>query len=119
MKIIHLVLAAVAALPFADASAATMGYAKDSPVGRFNDEDMSLFHGASQKALNEAADGEIVEWKNASTGSAGSISPLKSFERGGLKCRSVRVRNQHKSLQGSQKVTMCQQSDGEWKIAKQ
>ena len=118
MKIIHLVLAAIAALPFADASAATMGYAKDSPIGKFNEEDMALFQGASQKALNEAADGEIVEWKNASTGSAGSISPLKSFERGGLKCRSVRVKNQHKSLRGSQTATMCRQSDGAWKIAK-
>ncbi|MFZ4478272.1 MAG: RT0821/Lpp0805 family surface protein [Rhodoferax sp.] len=118
MKIIHLTLAIAALLPFAEAPAATMGYLKDSPMGKFNEEDFSLFQQASKKALNEAVDGETVDWKNTSTGSSGSISPLKSFERGGLKCRSVRVRNQHKSLRGNQTSNMCLQADGDWKIAK-
>ena len=118
MKLIHLTLAIAVLFPFVDAPAAPMGYLKDSPVGKFNDEDMSLFQGASKKALNEAADGETIEWKNATTGSSGSISPLKSFDQGGFKCRNVRVKNQHKSLRGSQTLKMCQQSDGEWKIAK-
>lgn len=53
-----------------------------------------------KKGLNEAPDGTVVEWSNPATRSSGSLNPLNTSEKGGLKCRNVEFVNKHKTIYG-------------------
>ncbi len=98
------------------AQAISTSFLKDAPVAHFNREDIDMFTKAAKRALNEAADGELREWANPKTGSAGTIQPLETTQGADGKCRTVQFTSSYKTLSASSQTNLCQQPDGNWKV---
>lgn len=98
------------------AAAAGFGFLADSPIGKFNEDDLKLMNGAIDKALAGNELGVRTSWVNEKTGSSGEVTPQRAFERGGRACREVKIINRHKMLEASGVYTMCRE-DGQWKLA--
>ena len=80
--------------------------------------DKSMLSGATKGAKAAADDGQLVGWVNPLTGSAGRITPMRSYsvDRGTV-CRdyqaSIAVAGKIGHLRGS----ACRKVDGSWEIA--
>jgi surface antigen len=109
------VVLAALLLPLSAAAEIDVRFLKETPIGKFSKEDLSLMQATATKALNEAPDGTLVEWSNPKTGSSGTVKPLDSFQQKGLKCRHTEFTNKHKTLLGGTTVVACEVKKGEWK----
>jgi surface antigen len=98
------------------AAAAGFGFLADSPIGKFNEDDLKLMNGAIDKALTASTPGVRTRWANEKSGSSGEVTPQRAFERNGRACRDVKIVNRHKTLEASGIYTMCR-DDGQWKLA--
>lgn len=87
-----------------------------SPMSRFNDADNRLFMATLNKALADGGDGVALAWKNERTPASGSVTPQKSFDSKGMKCRELLIANSYKTLKGEGVHTFCQNSAGKWKL---
>jgi surface antigen len=77
-------------------------------------EDLALQRQAVQRALEDNADGEPLEWKNPENDHTGSVTPLRSYERDGRRCRQFRLRaSTHR--EGELQQRACRHDDGSWK----
>lgn len=115
-----LFLLALAALLTAGlASAANLGFLRDTPASYFDEEDARLFQVALDKALNDSASEAPVEWSNAKTGGQGTITPVKSYQAKGRKCRDLRIANSHSSLKAEGTYKFCQAANNRWSLANQ
>lgn len=67
-------------------------------------------------ALETLSNGESSAWRNRDTGDSFVFTPVRSFERGGVRCREFRlevtVGGRSDGIGGS----ACRQSDGSWRI---
>jgi surface antigen len=122
MRIRNRVTAAFFAVSAASAPALVQGlnltFLDQAPMRFFNEEDLKLLSDASDQALDEATDGESVDWSNESTGNSGSLTPVNSFTRQGKDCRRLEVISQAtKATRGSARtlVDFCKVG-GAWKI---
>ena len=97
------------------AAAANIG--KDIPLANFNDRDLQMFQQALDNALDKMTDGEVVTWANADTKAAGEVRPLKTFDRGGMRCRVANIANRAKGRSSNGPYTFCKSADGKWAIA--
>lgn len=104
-------------LPLSAVSAIDVRFLKETPIGKFSKEDLSMMQETARKALSEAPDGTLVEWSNPKTGSSGTIRPLDTFQQKGLKCRRTEVTNKYKTLLGSTTLVACEVKKGEWKYS--
>lgn len=93
-------------------------FLKETPYTKFSKEDKRLLTQNIDKALAESGDGQTTEWKNEASGASGSLTPQKSFERDGRKCREIEVRNRYKALQdqGPGVFIYCQDKSGKWQL---
>lgn len=98
------------------AAAAGFGFLSESPMGRFNAEDLRLMNGAIDQALAAPEMGTTVRWANAPTSSSGEVTPQRAFESRGRPCRDLRVVNRHRTLEASGIYTLCR-DNGNWKLA--
>jgi surface antigen len=98
------------------AGAAGLGFLAETPLSRFNEEDLKLMNGAVEQALASAKLGAPVRWANGKNSSSGEVTPQRAFERGGRPCRDLRVVNRHRRLEASGVYTMCRE-DGHWTLA--
>jgi len=98
------------------AAAAGFGFLAESPMGRFNEDDLKLMNGAIERALAAAELGTPVGWANERTASSGEVTPQKAFENRGRPCRDLRVVNRHRRLESAGVYTMCRE-DGQWTLA--
>ena len=96
--------------------AAGFGFLADSPMGKFNEDDLKLMNGAIDKALTAPEIGARTSWSNARSGSSGEVTPQRVLERNARPCREVKIVNRHKTLEASGIYTMCR-DDGRWKLA--
>jgi surface antigen len=118
MNIPALILAFAAFLfPLSAVSAIDVRFLKETPIGKFSKEDLSMMQETARKALSEAPDGTLVEWSNPKTGSSGTIKPLDTFQQQGLKCRRAEVTNRYKTLLGGTTLVACEVKKGEWKYS--
>ena len=78
------------------AVAVNWGFLEDAPVARFTDRDWALMEETSQKALDEAADGETHGWNNPESGAFGKtpriVEKLSTID-GVLRVRDARIIN--------------------------
>lgn len=93
-----------------------LGFLAETPMARFNGDDMKLMNGAIEKALAAAEIGTTVRWSSDSTASSGEVTAERAFELMGRPCRDLRVVNRHRRLENSGVYTMCRE-DGQWKLA--
>lgn len=98
------------------AAAAGLGFLAETPMSRFNEEDLKLMNGAVEQALSSAAIGAPVRWANGKTPASGEVTPLRAFERGGRPCRDLRVVNRHRTLEATGTYTLCRDGDT-WTLA--
>jgi surface antigen len=97
------------------ASALDMRWLADSPVRYFSDQDWEKAEAATRKALDDAADGETVEWEGDS-GNRGSITPTSTTQKGGTTCRNAKIVNQAKGMTGGGEFEYCRNPDGTWAV---
>jgi surface antigen len=65
-----------------------------------------------------ADDGQLVSWVNPLTGSAGTITPLRSYYLDpGTVCRDYRASVAYAEKIGRMKGSACRKVDGSWDIA--
>lgn len=89
-----------------------------APLRFFNDADLALMGEAAQRALQQGADGEGIDWSNEETGNSGRLTPVHSFEREGLACRRLEVTSTARQATGgsaTSRVDFCKVDDT-WRI---
>lgn len=81
-----------------------------------DDHDKALLAQSSQKALELAPTGNAVAWNNPDSGNRGTVTPIKTFERGNTYCREyvqeVVIGGEKQKAYG----TACRKPDGQWEI---
>ena len=116
MRIISRMIALVmVALPGAAMAFNTFSM-RDMPISFMTQEDREIFMAAVNDTLERKHDGEGARWENPKTGAHGDLAARVSFERAGNRCRELEVANSARGHDNRVVVTMCRQSDGEWKI---
>lgn len=94
-----------------------LGFLKDAPVTRFNDEDRELFQTNLTEALETDAEGNVRRWDNPKTGSSGEIAILKRFTYENKLCRNIRFTNRTRGHpDATTQTVMCKESDGQWRV---
>lgn len=71
----------VAAMAAGAASAAGFGFLAETPMARFNGDDMRMMNEAVERALAASELGARIAWANDATRSSGEVTPLRAFER--------------------------------------
>lgn len=107
---------AAALLASSVAAAAGLGFLAETPMGKFNEDDLKLMNGAIARALAAAEIGTPIRWANDKTLSSGEVTAQRAFEQMGRPCRDLKVVNRHRTLEASGVYTMCRE-DGQWKLA--
>jgi len=91
-----------------------LGYLRDAPSGKFTAQDFEMFWAAVDE-VSAGKTGATKGWKNAATGSGGTIKLLNVFtSTDGRDCRRLRVENYAKSLKGASTQIVCAHTDGTW-----
>jgi len=98
------------------AAAVSLGFLADTPIRRFDADDLKLMNEAIENALSSSAMGTPVRWANERTSSSGEVTAERAFDSGGRPCRDLRVVNRHRRLEATGVYTMCRE-DGQWKLA--
>jgi surface antigen len=98
------------------AAAAGLGFLAETPMGKFNEDDLKLMNGSIDRALSAAEIGKPVRWANEKTSSSGEVTVQRAFEHMGRPCRDLKVVNRHRALEATGVYTMCRE-DGQWKLA--
>ena len=89
---------------------------KDSPISKFTEQDMDYFEAARAEALEKRADGESVSWVNPKSGNSGTVTPIRTYESDGSRCRLLGIVNRAGNQSGESRFNFCQQADGGWKL---
>lgn len=97
---------------------ANWSWLRGTAVSEFTDSDWEIFMQKAQGALEDGADGVVVDWENPKTGTHGQIKPLATFMFEGRPCRTAAFRTlTGRGTRGQSVYTVCQQSDGTWRLA--
>jgi surface antigen len=111
--------AAVALLLVAASAAgaqSNLRFLKDAPIEKMTREDLAILLKASNDTLSRNADGETSGWTNPKTGASGTVTPLRTFTRQGMKCREARYTNHAGGFNGDGTYTLCRVASGDWKL---
>lgn len=116
MKVIALLIAILSPLFAGTVRAQILHELAASPISRFDAADNRLFLAAIDKALSENADGVKLTWKNEQTPANGSVTPQRSFEADGMRCRDLLITNEYRSRSAQNVHTFCRDAAGAWKL---
>jgi surface antigen len=99
------------------APAAAVKWMRDAAVTEFANSDWDLLRSEVNRVLEEAEDGEQVNWKNPETGNRGALKVIMSFEWNDQRCRRLAALNvTKKGTRGVMNHNLCRQADGAWKF---
>jgi surface antigen len=87
------------------------------PFMLMSDADRKLFQETARKALDESPDGTTTSWQSPDNDAHGSVEPLSTFERDGMRCRKLRFENFTNNLSAKNEHTLCRTASGEWAFA--
>lgn len=97
---------------------AQWGWLRGTAVSEMTESDWTVFKTVATGVLEDGADGVTAEWSNPETGAHGAIKPLATFMFQGRPCRTTAFRStSRRGTQGQSVHTVCQQTDGTWKLA--
>ena len=86
---------------------------RHGPGAGLTPSDIELQRSTVQKTLESEPDGNTATWENSETGHSGSVTPLRSYDREGSRCRAFRL-----AFAGSESrhldLRACRQADGRW-----
>jgi len=111
-----LALAAAAILAPPRALAANELFAKDAPITRMTKDDFEIAGAVVRKALDEGQEGQAYPWKNPATSASGTVTPLASFTREGLRCRGAAFTITTRGETSRSQWNLCRTPEG-WKVA--
>jgi surface antigen len=114
-NIVPVLALAAAVLCSATAGAFNTLFMRDTPMSAMSDEEFAVMESTFYDALDNAADGDTVEWGDAA-GANGLITPGKRFEMNGLDCREAAYHNRAGGFEGKGTMRFCKDTDGAWKI---
>lgn len=93
------------------------GMAGWSYGGTLMPSDRETFRKTTQQAMSQARDGEMMNWANPETKTAGSVTPTGNFTgKGGLSCRHFEATVATKDGIGRGTGAACKGTDGEWLV---
>jgi surface antigen len=91
-------------------------FLRNSPIAHLDDQDREILRDTIDKALT-SADGTVIEWENAESGSRGRVKVLDTTNEQGMVCRSLRARNEAHGRKADGIYRLCKADDGEWRFA--
>jgi surface antigen len=97
------------------AAATNMNFMSNTAMSYFTEDDWSIFNATQQKVLNSGKANVAVEWKNAKSGSHGTMTPSAESRQNGMVCRKLTVVNFAHLIKGEGAYTFCK-INNEWKI---
>lgn len=86
----------------------------NAPARHFTERDWEVLMENVQRVLDETPDGETVEWANEKSGAHGSLTPVSTGERDGMKCRNLEMENHARNVSAKSNLEYCQRPDGSW-----
>lgn len=114
-RVAILAAAVVAAIPPA-ALAVNEMFAKDAPITRMTQEDFDIAGAVMRKALDEGQEGHAYPWNNPATSASGTVTPLVSFTRRGMRCRGAAFTITTRGETSRSQWNLCRTPEG-WKVA--
>jgi len=115
--IARLTLLAVALTAAGPSLAVNTGVFRDAPVSRMTKEEVSSFRRAVIAALEKGEDGKTAEWTGDRPKVNSRITPTRSFEREGRRCRETVIETEALDLHQRGTWTFCRTPKGEWTFA--
>jgi surface antigen len=109
-------LAALAVVAAMHALAINDMFAKDAPITRMTAEDFRIAGDVMRHALDEGKDGQAYPWQNPASSASGTVTPLATFERQGMKCRGAAFTITTRGETSRSQWNLCRTPDG-WKVA--
>lgn len=97
-------------------AAQDMRFMSDTPYVHFTKDDKAMFRKAMMQTLDTAKDGETNTWSNPASGAGGEIKALKSYDKGGAKCRTLAIANKAKARSNAGEYNFCVKS-GKWTLS--
>lgn len=116
MKLPRLLFGLVMACCVHGSHASNFSYLKTAPIAEFTEQDVAIMEDNLYRSLETLADGEKSTWKNDKTGSAGLAEPLKTYEKDGKTCRSLRLVNRSSKNINESVYEFCKEASG-WKLS--
>lgn len=111
---------ALAALTLAGSAAlaqSNLGFLRDTPLSRFNEEDLRLLREAGEGVLRSDEPTATRAWRNDKTRHSGSVTLVRRFAFESRDCRRLRVDSRAGGMQGTTHLSVCRSgSDGPWAI---
>ena len=105
----------VAALSAPNAHA-VWGWMRGAAIGDLNDADWEILKATTRNTLDNAPDGEQVNWRNEDTGNRGAMKVIMSFRHDGAACRRMAFLIVSTTTRGVANYNLCQQTDGTWNL---
>ncbi len=99
-----------------EVQARAWSWAQRLPVNHYSAEDIEIVRPVIREALESGANGQVVEWSNASSGRSGSITPLTDTEQDNRRCRQTRFTSFTQGEQSVSEFFLCRQPDGAWAV---
>jgi surface antigen len=100
------------AMNYSDGSFGNYAFLNQSALSKCAERDGRVFTSTLLRALNHAADGSTVEWRNARTGDYGRILVLSDPD-GVSACRLARIATTHKNVDRQDLYQFCRKN-GKW-----
>jgi surface antigen len=111
----RIVLAAVLAASAGGARAINEMFAKDAPITRMTEEDFRIASGVMRHAFEDGRDGQEFGWQNPSTSASGTVTPVATFEKQGMKCRGAAFTITTRGETSRSEWNVCR-TPGGWKV---
>ena len=86
------------------------------PLAHLKKEDIAIARAEIMKTLDNGADGQTQTWSNPTTKASGTIKPVKTFTKDGMRCRSAEFTTSAGGERGAITWNVCNTKDG-WNIA--
>ena len=112
--LIALLSIALLALGAGATLASNVTFMRNSPLSKMTSDDLALMRTTMRESLDKGADGTSQRWENPATGASGVVTPLKSYQREGVACRTVEIFNEAQGFSGRTRHDFCKQPDGAW-----
>ena len=111
-------LAAAVSAAFAAPAAFAINemFARDAPITRMTQEDFDIAGAVMRKALDEGEQGHAYPWSNPATSASGTVTPLASFTREGMRCRGAAFSITTRGETSRSEWNLCRTPQG-WKVA--
>jgi surface antigen len=82
-------------------------------------DDIDRMHAAAARLYEGRSIGSVERWRSPSSGDAGEVTLVRSFDAAGMPCRTIDYKVRHAAMTTQLRlyvVTWCRVQEGDWKI---